>query len=494
MIGVYTVAAVREAEQRVMATLAPGTLMQRAAYGLAGIIAEQLKDTTGHISGTTVAALIGPGNNGSDTLLALSYLARRGVRVIAVDVTGQRRPDHTDDAFNVVHGQWRSLDTLLNRNNDVDILLDGIAGIGSSRPVSTELYEFTQSFALNKPVIAVDVPSGIDADRAVPFDDEGYVHATLTVTFGCLKPCHVLDPAADLCGDVRLVGIGLEQLASFNTEPTMFLVDDDIVPAMFLGPTQFDNKYSRGVVGVIAGAHYPGAGLLAVRAARWGGAGMVRQVGATFTEDLATVVHHDTWSPDLKADAWVVGPGLGEKPASAALSQLLDTDKTLVIDADGLNALAHREDLRAVLAKRDALAVLTPHGGEAARLAHGYGVDLTDQPADLARNLAAASNAVVYLKGSVGVVATPEGRTYVTHRTTEHLSTAGSGDVLAGLLGSLLAANEPLDNTDLAHRVAAAIIVHSRAAELIALEGGPVIASEIEENLPMAIADLTSAP
>jgi hydroxyethylthiazole kinase-like uncharacterized protein yjeF len=225
---------------------------------------------------------------------------------------------------------------------------------------------------------------------------------------------------------------------------------------------------------------------------------MVRQVGATFTEDLATVVHHDSWSPDLKADAWVVGPGLGEDAASVALSQLLATDQTLVIDADGLNALAHSDELRAALSDRSGFAVLTPHGGEAARLAHGYGIEvtgnLTDQPADLARDLAAASNAVVYLKGSVGVVATPEGVTYVTHRTTEHLSTAGSGDVLAGLLGSLLAANEPFENEDLAHRVAAAIIVHSRAAELIALEGGPVIASEIEENLPMAIADLTSAP
>lgn len=488
MLGVYEVAAVREAEQHLMASLPQGTLMQRAAYGLSCIVAEVLKQSTGHISGRTVAGLIGAGNNGSDTLLALSYLARRGVRIVAVDITGKRTADHTDAAFNTAHGQWWSLTDLEQRHDDVHILLDGIAGIGSSKPIDESLCWFVRSFGLNRPVIAVDVPSGIDVDRALPYSEDGYIDATVTAAIGCLKPSHALDPAADICGEVRLIDIGLE---SFEHEPHLWLVGDDVVTAAFLGPTRYDNKYSRGVVGVIAGAHYPGAGLLAVRAARWGGAGMVRQVGAHFTEELATVVHHDAWSSELKADAWVVGPGLGDA-APTALATLLATDTTLVIDADALNALAHSAELRDALRDREGLAVLTPHGGEAKRLASGYGVEHTDDVAGFARDLAAESNAVVYLKGSVGVVATPEGTVYATHRTTEHLATAGSGDVLAGFLGSLLAASQPFDADDLGHRVIAAIIVHSRAAELIALEGGPVIASEIEENLPAALADLLS--
>ncbi len=485
----FEVAAVREAEQHLMETLPADTLMQRAAYGLAGVVADILKQHTGRISGSTVVGLIGPGNNGSDTLLAMTYLARRGVRVVAVDVTSNRRGDHTDAAFQAAHGQWWSLADVEARATDVDAVLDGIAGLGSSRPVSLDIAEFIDTLDRTIPVIAVDVPSGVDVDTAMPFDEHLYVRADVTVAFGCLKPCHVLDPGADICGDVRLVTIGLE---SFESAPHMYLFDDEDARDFFDGPAQHDNKYSRGVVGVVAGAEYPGAGLLAVRAARWGGAGMVRQVGAEFTEELATVVHHPKLTKKIEADAWVVGPGLGERAADA-LEKLLATSAPLVIDADALNALSRDKDLRKSLRKRKALSVLTPHGGEAKRLAAGFDVEWSDQPAELARRLAHVSNAVVYLKGSVGVVATPAGDVYVTHRTTEHLATAGSGDVLAGLLGSLLATEAPLNANAMAHCVAAAIIVHSRAAELVAFDGGPVIASDIEENLPAAIADLTAS-
>ena len=133
MYPVFDVAAVREAEAHLMPTLPAGTLMQRAAYGLAGVVADVLKQHVGHISGTTAVGLIGPGNNGSDTLLALSYLARRGVRVVAVDITGQRTPDHTDDAFTAAHGQWWSLNDAQSREVDIDVVLDGIAGLGDRK-------------------------------------------------------------------------------------------------------------------------------------------------------------------------------------------------------------------------------------------------------------------------------------------------------------------------------------------------------------------------
>lgn len=487
MYPVYEVAAVREAEQFLMAGLPPHTLMQRAAFGLAGVVAEVLRDRTGKVAGTTVVGLIGPGNNGSDTLLAMSYLARRGVRVAAVDVTGKRTADHTDEAFNGAFGQWWSVSDVTARSSQVDVLLDGIAGLGSSRALTHDVADLVELVRHDAAVVAVDVPSGIDVDTAVPFEPHRFVNADVTVAFGCLKPCHVLDPAADICGEVRLVTIGLE---SFESAPHLYLVDDHYASSFFDGPSMHHNKYSRGVVGVVAGAQYPGAGLLAVRAARWGGAGLVRQVGADFTEELATVVHHPKLTKKVSADAWVVGPGLGSA-APEALEKLIDSDASLVIDADALNALGLDKELRKSLRKRKALSVLTPHGGEARRLAEGYDIAWSDEPAELARRLAKASKCVVYLKGSVGVVATPTGVVYATQRTTEHLATAGSGDVLAGLVGSLLAADRPSTADELAERVAAAIIAHSRAAELIALDGGPVIASDIEENLPAAIADLT---
>ena len=486
--GVHTVAEVRDAEQALMETLPPHELMHRAAFALAVHTAHLLREHFGSVTGMTVVGLIGVGNNGSDTLWALALLAARGVKVQAVAATGQRTGDHTDELFHKAGGRWVSLDDC----EDAQLYLDGIAGLGSSRPVNSDVVTTLrlrqQAGAL---VVAVDLPSGLVADTAIEVETGGVIAADVTVTFGCLKPCHVLDPGLEFCGEVRVVDLGL---LPFLPRARTHSADDLSAAWLWPIPEAADSKYTRGVVNIVAGSKkYPGAGLLAARAARWGGAGMVRHVGvgAVFEpESPSLVVQPDLLIGDW-ADAYVVGPGLGVgKQSRKVVKAALKTPTAVVLDAGALNLLAADEKLQQRLRDRSGLTVLTPHGGEFARLLKGYGIEASASPADTAVELAAASGAVVYLKGSIGVIATPGGEIVATRRTSEHLATAGSGDVLAGLLGSLMAATRPNSEWSLALVCAAAVIAHSYAAELIAEDGEPVTAESLEENLPLAVADL----
>ena len=188
------------------------------------------------------------------------------------------------------------------------------------------------------------------------------------------------------------------------------------------------------------------------------------------------------------ADVYVVGPGLDSdvKPIQLAL----DSDGLVVLDAQALNLLATNSSLKQQIGMRDALTILLPHGGEFSRLMVGYVLESTGVPFEDVRLLAAQSGAVVYRKGSIGMIATPTGELFFTRRTSEHLATAGSGDVLAGLLGSWLAARRPHNFRAAALVTAAAVVAHSLAAELVADAGEPLSADELEEALPIAVAEL----
>ena len=488
MQRVHTVAEVRAAEADLMSQLPSDELMRRAAFGLAVEVSDLLRERFGAVSGSRVVGLIGAGNNGSDTLWCLALLAGRGVGVSAVDATGARRPDHTDELFRRAGGSW---DDLVDSGR-AHLYLDGIAGLGSNRAVDVGLLDFLAvQQSAGALVVAVDLPSGLDADAAKPVIDGAAVEADVSVTFGCLKPCHVLDPALEHCGEVRVVDIGLDP---YLPRPHIHAADDSFVAALWPTPGEHDSKYTRGVVNVVAGSKkYPGAGLLAARAARWGGAGMVRHVGAGAVFEAgsaAIVVQPDSRIGD-RADSYVVGPGLGKgKRWRKVVKAALKTAGCVVLDATALNLLADSGKLRERLRTRHGPTLLTPHGGEFARLLSGYGIDLSLPGPAAALALAAASGAVVYLKGSVGVVATPTGDLIATRRTSEHLSTAGTGDVLAGLVGSLIAAGKPADDWMLALYCAAAVIVHSLAAEIVVDDGEPLTADELEEELPAALADL----
>lgn len=469
----YHVEDVRAAERALMATLPEGTLMQRAAAGLARRCALILDDQTGGVYGRRVHLLVGSGDNGGDALYAGAMLADRGAAVSARLL----RPDR------VHKGGLAALRQAGGRVTDaaptaVDVVVDGIVGIGGRgglRPDAAAA--FTEATRTDPVVVAVDVPSGVDVDTGNVAGDT--VIADVTVTFGCLKPAHVVGPAAPRAGHVELVDIGLELTAAPAVEVPERRDVEDWWPR--LEPSS--EKYLRGVVGIATGsATYPGAAVLGVGGALAGPTGMVRYVGTA--RDFVLQAHPSViCTEDIakagRVEAWVCGSGLGtDGAARKTLRTILDADVPAVFDADALTILA--EDL-AVLSDRARPSVVTPHDREFARLAGGEpGADRVEA----ARDLAARTGAVVLLKGDRTVVATPEGRAYANPTGTSALATGGTGDVLAGLLGSLLAAGvEP------AEAAAAAAYVHGLAGREAA-RGGPVTAADVVEALKPVVRDI----
>ena len=340
---------------------------------------------------------------------------------------------------------------------------------------AADVFEAVDATAI--PVVAVDIPSGIDG--ATGAISGPAVHAALTVTFGGLKPVHAL---AD-CGRVKLIDIGLDL-------PTTDVVGFDAadVAARWPVPGPHDDKYTQGVTGVLAGSStYPGAAVLCTGAAVAATSGMVRYSGSARSDVLAhwpEVIASPTPAAAGRVQSWVVGPGLGtDETGAAALWFALETDLPVLIDADGLTILAAHPDM---LASRRAPTVLTPHAGEFARLA---GAPPGDDRVGATRKLADAFGATVLLKGNVTVVADPGGPVYLNPAGQSWAATAGSGDLLSGMIGALLAAGLPPSEA-----AAAAAFVHARAAELSAADPGPgyapTSASRIVGHIRTALAAL----
>jgi hydroxyethylthiazole kinase-like uncharacterized protein yjeF len=496
MRPVYSVLELRVAEHAAQIELGPDTLMQRASFSLSLDISRILADGTGRVAGLCVVGLIGAGNNGSETLRTLVLLAKRGVGIRAIDVTRNRQRDYTDQLFEESGGIWWTLAELSQSSRTVAMIVDGIAGLGNSRPVDAEVVAIVARLrASGVIVVATDMPTGVVVDSGEIIDSNGVIQADYTITFGALKPCHVLDPAALVCGRVWLNGIGIEK---YFGSAEMFFNEADDTARVFSEPKIDDNKYTRGVVGVIAGSQeYRGAGVLAARAARWGGAGLVRHVGTDVPADLdaPSVISGSTFaatSQDNRITAWVIGPGIGlGESQNQLISEALKLSMPLVIDADAITAIARSKELMHQLRQRHQhhfITVLTPHWGEARVLAEGLDVTLSESAPQAALGLSGATSCVVYLKGSIGVIATPNGKVVLSDRMSPHLSTAGSGDVLAGLIASVFAHHRPQTDFDAARLLAAALHVHSAAAENIASDGEPVVAEAIEKRIPAAIA------
>jgi hydroxyethylthiazole kinase-like uncharacterized protein yjeF len=286
----------------------------------------------------------------------------------------------------------------------------------------------------------------------------------VTVTFGTLKVAHLVDPAAHTCGAVHLVDLGLEL-----PDAAIEALQPDDVAALLPQPTPDAHKYTRGVVGVRAGSQdYPGAALLCVAGAASGLAGMVRYVGAA--ADRVRELHPEVVGAG-RVQAWAVGSG-GGPGAGRALEDALSDGVPLVVDADGL---AHVDGPLPVPA------VLTPHAGELAAMVDADRADVEARPLHHARAAADRFGCVVLLKGRHTVVAEPGGRVRVTTTGVPWLATAGAGDVLAGLVGALLATGlEPFDAASVGSWL------HGSAATL-ASRGGPVVASDVARALPAAV-------
>jgi hydroxyethylthiazole kinase-like uncharacterized protein yjeF len=422
-----------------------------------------------------VCAVVGSGDNGGDALWAATFLRRRGVSTTAVVLNPDRVHAAALAAF--IRSGGRVVETLPAAT---DLVIDGVVGISGSgplRPAAAEVFAAVDAAGI--PVVAVDLPSGIDVETGAA--DGPHVHAALTVTFGGLKPVHALGD----CGRVELVDIGLDLPAT-----DLVGVDAADVAGRWPVPGAADDKYSQGVTGVLAGsAAYPGAAILCTGAAVAATSGMVRYAGSAAAEVVShrpEVVAAPTVSAVGRVQAWVVGPGLGtDEAGAAALWFALDTDLPVIVDADALTILAAHPDL---VAKRDAPTVLTPHAGEFARLAgHPPG----DDRVAATRRLADAFGATVLLKGNVTVIAEPgsAGHVYLNPAGQSWAATAGSGDVLSGVIGALLAAGLPTGEA-----AAMAAFVHARAANLSAADPGPrpvpTSAARILEHLRAAIASL----
>jgi hydroxyethylthiazole kinase-like uncharacterized protein yjeF len=468
----WPVAEVRAAEDALLALVPPGALMQRAAAGLA-VHAGRLLDP---VYGARVALLVGAGNNGGDALYAGARLAARGARVTAVLLSPDRAHAEGLAALRRAGGRaGAAAGPAVAVVRGADLVLDGIVGIGGSgglRPAAAELAEAAGAAGVR---VAVDLPSGVDADTgAVP---GAAFSADLTVTFGCLKPGLLVGAGADRAGEVRLVDIGL---GPYLPPATVRVLERADVAALLPRPGADSDKYTRGVVGVVAGsARYTGAAVLSAGAAVRGGAGMVRYVGSATDAVRArwpeVVIAAGPPSGAGRVQAWVAGPGLGTDGAAAALlADVLASDVPVLVDADGITLLAGRPD---VLRQRSAPTVLTPHDREFARVAGPVGPDRIGA----ARRAAADLGAVVLLKGNRTVVAGPDGTAYVNPTGTAWLATAGSGDVLSGLGGALLAGGvEP------AAAVAAAAYLHGVAGRLAAGDA-PTSSGAVLAALPAAL-------
>ncbi|MFB7371767.1 NAD(P)H-hydrate dehydratase [Streptomyces sp. NPDC056222] len=471
----YRVETVRAAEAELMATLPEDALMQRAAAGLAAACFSLLG--RGHVYGARVVLLVGSGDNGGDALYAGARLARRGAGVTAV-LLGSRAHERGLAALLAAGG--RVTEDPYEALAAADLVLDGITGIGGRGGLRPDAVPIARAArGSDAAVVAVDLPSGVDADSGAVAGEA--LRADATVTFGAYKPGLLIDPAREYAGALRLVDIGLGEF--LPSVPELQALQHEDVAGMLPVPGAESDKYRRGVVGVVAGsARYPGAAVLAVAGALRGGAGAVRYVGPAADAVIArfpeTLVHSGPPAKAGRVQAWVVGPGLGDGPGVA---DALASDVPVLVDADGLREL----DASAVRG-RTAPTLLTPHAGEAAALLGVAREAVESERLSAVRELAARFGATVLLKGSTTLVAEGSGPVRVNPTGTSWLATAGSGDVLSGLAGSLLAAGlRALD----AGSVAA--YLHGLAARR-ASGGAPIAAGDVAAALPEAWRDVTA--
>ncbi|BBH18040.1 bifunctional NAD(P)H-hydrate repair enzyme [Nocardioides baekrokdamisoli] len=443
------VEAIRAAEVGAIAAAPGDALMRRAAAGVARACIEQL----GGAYGRRVHLVVGVGDNGGDALYAGVALARRGALVTATLVAGRAHPGALA-AYVAAGGR-------LGLTGRPDLVVDGVVGIGGRpglRPEAAAAFEQVAGV----PIVAVDVPSGVDVDSGET--PEIHVDADVTVTFGSLRHAHLVDPAAAACGAVAVVELGVD----FPAGDVEALEAED-VRLLLPAPESDDHKYTRGVVGVRAGSvRYPGAAVLAVAGASVGFAGMVRYVGAAGEQVVAA---HPEVVGAGKVQAWVVGSGT-DADAESHLHAAGGTP--IVIDAD---ALVH------LPGAAPADAVLTPHAGELATMLGVSRDEIEARPLHHVRQAAEAYDAVVLLKGRRTLIARPDGRVRVNTTGTPWLATAGSGDVLAGLIGSLLATG--MSGFDAA---SVGAWLHGRAAQ--ACGDGPLVAGMLPDAIRAVVEDL----
>ena len=434
---ILTVAQMTAADRAAIgAGAAGGLLMERAGAGVAQTILARW-------TRRRVTVLCGPGNNGGDGYVIARTLAQAGWPVR----TASMARAHLGGDAAVAAGSWTGPDGPLNVSaiEDAELIVDALFGAGLARPLAGEARAVLEAAErAGVPIVAVDLPSGLPGDAPGPLDYAP--RCALTVTFHRKKPAHVLEPARGYCGDIVVVDIGLDapgpEVALFENGPELWLAD-------FPWPAEDAHKHDRGGLLVVSGhMTHSGAARLAARAGLRIGAGLVTVasppdavlVNAAHLEAVMLTAFAGPAELALAAErakAAVVGPAAGVNEATAEnVLALAEADLSVVVDADGLTVF--KDDPERLFGALEARDVLTPHPGEFERIFPGLLKESPDRVA-AARGAAKRAGAVVLLKGPDTVIAAPDGRAVVNTNGSPWLATAGSGDVLAGFIGGLLA-------------------------------------------------------
>jgi hydroxyethylthiazole kinase-like uncharacterized protein yjeF len=505
-LPLYTVGELRAIEAREGARLPANTLMARAGAAAARYLLELAEHDGSLAAGRTVWLAAGPGNNGGDALVCATELRQAGVDV-EVCMPVEVKPDDARWALAGARAAGVPISPGAPASFDgYGWLVDGLFGIGLARPLEGAFAELAQRIAqaagAGKPVLALDVPSGLDSDSGNVVGDGPAVRATHTITFLGAKPGLYMTHGRDLAGEIAVAPLGVEAhddtaaamhpapSGTAGTPPTLLNA-----PALFCAafpPRAFAaHKGTFGSLAVVGGdTGMCGAPILAARAALHAGAGKVHVafVGAgspPYDPPHPELMLHPLESGHAFAledmDALALGCGMGRRALAAEiLLKAVQLDVRKLFDADALNLLADDEKLAAALAARGTagdVSVLTPHPLEAARL---IGVDVAAVQRDrlaAARTLTSRFGAVVVLKGAGTVVAAPDGRTAVNPTGNAALATGGTGDALGGIIGALLAQRLPAYEAALA-----GVYLHGLAADtLVASGAGPagLTASEL---------------
>jgi hydroxyethylthiazole kinase-like uncharacterized protein yjeF len=481
----------RRAEQRVLKGKPEGFLMDRAAARLAVICADLLQESLGRVYGARVAMLVGTGNNGGDALLAGALLRRRGVAVDAL-IVGEDAHARGLRMFREAFGRVIEVRSPAGRGEAeaalrrADLVVDGIVGISGQPGLQEPAASLVAAIPSSARIVAVDLPSGVDPQTgSTPAD---HVTADVTVAFGTVHPCLLLPPAAHAAGRVTFADVGTQD--EIEAEPVVQRLTDRGVAVRWPVPPHASHKYTRGVLGVVAGSDtYPGAAVLAVAGAIRAGVGIVRYVGPAHVTTQVLTARPEAVPGVGRVQAWLLGSGVeDDKVQDQAIETALTSGLACVVDAGALDACVRARSGGSRAAPAESV-LLTPHAGELARMLNLLGHEVTReqveaQPMRHVRRLAVESDSTVLLKGPTTLIAGPSGPIFSEASGVPWMAAAGSGDVLAGIAGALMASG-----VDAPHAGAMAAFVHGKAGA-VGSSGGPLAAMEMADATPVVVAGL----